>query len=56
MVSLMRKAGWSGRSREWRDAFLKGKGSVVRYEGEKASLGWEEWAEWRNWVADLEEN
>ena len=55
MVSLMRKAGWSGRSREWRDVFEKGKGSVVRYEGEKASLAWEEWAEWRDWVADLEE-
>jgi AMMECR1 domain-containing protein len=47
LVSLMRKAGWTGRSGEWRKvADLK----VVRYEGRKASAGFEEWREWREWV------
>jgi len=47
IVSLMRKAGWSGRSREWRD--VKGM-NVVRYQGKKCSLGWGEWRSWREWV------
>lgn len=49
-MSLMRKAGWKGRSAEWRD--VKGL-SVVRYEGKKASLGWAEWRAWRDWVDAL---
>ncbi|KAF6219193.1 hypothetical protein HO133_005018 [Letharia lupina] len=50
IVSLMRKAGWKGRSGEWRD--VKGLG-VVTYEGKKASLGWAEWRGWRSWVEGL---
>ena len=43
----MRKAGWSGRSAEWRKVDdLK----AVRYQGVKASVGWREWRDWRDWV------
>ena len=52
IVSLMRKAGWKGRSGEWRA--VKGMG-VVRYEGKKASLGWGEFRGWRGWVDGLRE-
>lgn len=51
-MSLMRKAGWKGRSAEWRD--VKGL-EIVRYEGKKASLGWAEWRAWRSWVEGFEE-
>lgn len=47
VVSLMRKAGWTGRSSEWKKV---GDLKVVRYEGKKASVGYEEWREWRDWV------
>lgn len=50
MVSLMRKAGWVGRSRDWRH--VKGL-TVVRYQGKKTSLGYEEWKVWRDWVRNL---
>ncbi|CAD6579497.1 MAG: hypothetical protein ASARMPRED_009158 [Alectoria sarmentosa] len=50
IVSLMRKAGWKGKSGDWKD--VKGLG-VVRYEGKKASLGWVEWRGWRSWVEGL---
>ncbi|CAF9936489.1 hypothetical protein IMSHALPRED_010781 [Imshaugia aleurites] len=50
IVSLMKKAGWRGRSGEWRD--VKGLG-VVRYEGMKASLGWADWRGWRSWAERL---
>lgn len=45
-MSLMRKAGWSGRKDEWRKVELK----VVRYQGKKVELGFAEWKEWRGWV------
>lgn len=47
VVSLMRKAGWGGRSRDWREVKAM---NVVRYQGMKASLGWSEWKIWREWV------
>ena len=25
---------------------------VVRYEGSKRSVGWEEWRRWREWVRE----
>ncbi|KAG8529184.1 uncharacterized protein KY384_005819 [Bacidia gigantensis] len=53
LASLMKKAGWSGRSREWREVFEKGKGTVVRYEGSKATLKWDEWARWREWMRSV---
>lgn len=45
-MSLMRKAGWSGKKDEWRKVEL----SVVRYQGLKVALGFEEWKAWREWV------
>ncbi|KAI9728468.1 MAG: hypothetical protein M1828_003870 [Chrysothrix sp. TS-e1954] len=50
MVSLMRKAGWEGRAREWEDVARRGGMEVVRYKGVKAGVGVEEWAAWRGWV------
>ena len=50
VVSLMRKAGWVGRSSEWRKVEdLR----AVRYQGLKASAGWREWREWRDWVGGV---
>ncbi|KAI9847276.1 MAG: hypothetical protein M1837_002862 [Sclerophora amabilis] len=48
LVSLMRKAGWTGKENEWRKV---GDLKVVRYQGQKVALGYEEWMEWRQWVA-----
>ena len=47
MVSLMQKAGWSGRSADWRKVKEL---RVVRYEGLKKGLGYREWRQWRDWV------
>jgi len=47
IVSLMRKAGWSGRTRDWSKV---GDLRVTRYEGLKASVGYGEWRAWREWV------
>lgn len=46
MVSLMRKAGWSGRKEDWRKVEL----SVIRYQGKQVRLEYREWKEWRDWV------
>lgn len=47
MVSLMRKAGWSGRSSEWRKVSdLK----CIRYEGSKEDVTYRTWKDWRYWV------
>ncbi|KKY22355.1 putative ammecr1 family protein [Diplodia seriata] len=46
IVSLMRKAGWSGRRDDWRKVDL----NVITYEGSKATLAYAEWKEWRDWV------
>jgi AMMECR1 domain-containing protein len=48
LVSLMRKAGWSGRKEEWKKVPL----NVVRYQGSKAKLDYTEWSEWRAWVEE----
>jgi uncharacterized protein (TIGR00296 family) len=49
LVSLMRKAGWSGRrDDEWKKVELK----VVRYQGKKVGLEYGEWKEWRGWVEE----
>ncbi|KAF1351935.1 AMMECR1 domain-containing protein [Delphinella strobiligena] len=47
IVSLMRKAGWSGKKEEWRKVLGL---ELVRYEGKKVSLDYKEWKEWRDWV------
>lgn len=39
VVSLMRKAGWTGGHEAWRKVVLE----VVRYRGTKATVGWEEY-------------
>ncbi|KAI4150374.1 MAG: hypothetical protein LQ340_004121 [Diploschistes diacapsis] len=49
LVSLMRKAGWSGRSSEWRKVSDM---KCVRYEGKGADASYRVWREWRKWVND----
>lgn len=46
LISLMRKAGWNGRKEDWEKVDL----AVVRYQGKKVALEYEEWKEWRDWV------
>ncbi|KAI4145765.1 MAG: hypothetical protein L6R39_003700 [Caloplaca ligustica] len=47
IVSLMRKAGWTGRSRDWKNVSdLR----AVRYEGKGEGCKWSTWREWRAWV------
>ncbi|KAI1808725.1 AMMECR1 domain-containing protein [Daldinia bambusicola] len=46
LVSLMRKAGWTGRKDKWQNVELK----VVRYQGKKKSLLYPEYKQWRDWV------
>ncbi|KAL8824596.1 MAG: hypothetical protein Q9170_008105 [Blastenia crenularia] len=47
VVSLMRKAGWTGRSRDWRNVNdLR----AVRYEGKGEGCRWGVWRDWRAWV------
>jgi AMMECR1 domain-containing protein len=52
IVSLMRKAGWSGNSSSWQRVWRDGKGELVTYEGKKVELKHAEWKEWREWVED----
>ncbi|KAF2084575.1 hypothetical protein K490DRAFT_48937 [Saccharata proteae CBS 121410] len=47
MVSLMRKAGWSGRADDWRKV---GDLNVITYQGAKVAMLYSEWREWRDWV------
>ncbi|KAL1303099.1 hypothetical protein AAFC00_006540 [Neodothiora populina] len=47
IISLMRKAGWSGKRDEWRK--VSGL-ELVRYEGKKVDLNYKEWKQWRDWV------
>ncbi|KAI1433805.1 AMMECR1 domain-containing protein [Xylaria sp. CBS 124048] len=46
LVSLMRKAGWGGRKDKWQDIDLK----VVRYQGKKESVQYQEYKRWYDWV------
>jgi len=39
LISLMRKAGWSGRESEWKKVEL----NVTRYKGTKANVSWEQY-------------
>jgi uncharacterized protein (TIGR00296 family) len=48
LVSLMKKAGWSGRTKDWEKVGVR----VTRYQGKKVALGWDEWTEWRDWVEE----
>lgn len=47
LVSLMRKAGWSGKKGEWRNVQNL---ELVRYEGKKVSLDYGEYKEWMDWA------
>lgn len=47
-MSLMRKAGWSGRKEDWKKVEL----NVVRYQGKKIALDYSEWKDWRHWVEE----
>ena len=47
IISLMRKAGWTGRSRDWRNVSdLR----AIRYQGKGEGCSWDTWREWRAWV------
>ncbi|KAJ4290920.1 hypothetical protein N0V90_010116 [Kalmusia sp. IMI 367209] len=46
LISLMRKAGWSGRKDEWKKVDL----NVVRYQGRQVRLEYDEWSEWKGWT------
>ncbi|OLN94204.1 AMMECR1-like protein [Colletotrichum chlorophyti] len=48
LVSLMRKAGWTGSKSKWRDVELK----VVRYQGKKESLDYSEYKKWYDWYQE----
>jgi AMME syndrome candidate gene 1 protein len=47
LISLMRKAGWPGRSSDWRNV---GDLKCIRYEGKRADVDYHVWREWRTWV------
>jgi AMME syndrome candidate gene 1 protein len=49
MISLMRKAGWSGKSSDWRNVKDL---NVVRYQGYRANLEYKEYGEWREWLEE----
>ncbi|KAI4843166.1 hypothetical protein E4T44_06890 [Aureobasidium sp. EXF-8845] len=49
LVSLMRKAGWSGRKDEWRK--VAAGMELVTYEGKKVDLEYAEFKEWREKVS-----
>jgi uncharacterized protein (TIGR00296 family) len=49
MISLMRKAGWSGRTSDWRNVKDL---NVVRYQGHRQELVYKEYSDWRNWVEE----
>ncbi|KAK0749846.1 AMMECR1 domain-containing protein [Schizothecium vesticola] len=46
LVSLMRKAGWTGPKERWTDVALK----VTRYQGKKEGLEYAEYKRWREWA------
>lgn len=46
LVSLMRKAGWTGPKERWTDVALK----VTRYQGKKEALDYAEYKRWREWA------
>jgi AMMECR1 domain-containing protein len=47
IVSLMRKAGWSGRKDKWTEVDdLK----LVRYQGVAESLDFDDYKKWRDWA------
>jgi uncharacterized protein (TIGR00296 family) len=49
LLSLMRKAGWWGRREKWREV---GDLKVVKYQGKKESVDYEEYRKWKEWVEE----
>jgi len=49
MISLMRKAGWTGRRDDWRNVSSL---NVIRYQGSRCSLSFQRWRDWRRWIED----
>ncbi|KAF3315200.1 hypothetical protein TWF173_004089 [Orbilia oligospora] len=49
LVSLMRKAGWGGKSSEWQKVNLQ----VTRYKGTKSSASYEEYKEFKEFIEEL---
>lgn len=49
VISLMRKAGWDGDERRWRnvEAF-----ELIRYKGKKVSLDYDDYKKFQDWVAE----
>ncbi|KAM0285459.1 hypothetical protein ACHAQH_001408 [Verticillium albo-atrum] len=47
LISLMRKAGWRGRTDSWKEVELK----VVRYQGKKESLEYDEYKKWYDFAS-----
>lgn len=47
MISLMRKAGWTGKKEKWAEV---GDLRVVRYQGKRESVEYEEFRRWKDWV------
>ncbi|EPE35875.1 AMMECR1-like protein [Glarea lozoyensis ATCC 20868] len=47
IVSLMRKAGWSGKKEKWTEV---GDLKCVRFQGKAESAGWDEYKNWKEWV------
>ncbi|KAK4192251.1 AMMECR1-like protein [Podospora australis] len=45
LISLIRKAGWVGKREKWQDLDIK----LVRYQGKKKSLEYEDFKQWREW-------
>lgn len=48
LVSLMRKAGWTGRKEEWSDVEMK----LTRYRGDKCTVGWEEYRKFKEGLSE----
>lgn len=47
IVSLMRKAGWTGRREKWREV---GDMKVVRFQGILENVAYPEYKRWKEWV------
>ncbi|KAI9653094.1 MAG: hypothetical protein M1831_006178 [Alyxoria varia] len=47
IISLMRKAGWTGRENDWQKV---GDLKLVRYQGRKLAIKYDEWKNWNDWV------
>ncbi|WPH04149.1 Hypothetical protein R9X50_00703500 [Acrodontium crateriforme] len=50
VISLMRKAGWNGSTKDWEKTWREGNGALVTYEGKQVGLLYEEYKSFRDWV------